>query len=452
MEGSAPTNLNMLDAVEVRDRLDQGAITAEALVASCLARIEEREDEVGAWAHLDPGHALAQARRLDQTRAAGRDTGPLHGLPVAVKDIVDTADLPTENGTPIMAGRQPKADAAIVAQLRQAGAVVLGKTVTTEFAMYAPGKTRNPHDPARTPGGSSSGSAAAVADFMAPLAIGSQTNGSIVRPASFCGVYGYKPTLGLISRHGVLSLSPPLDTIGVFGRSVEDAALLAEALMTFDPRDRDMRPRARPRLLDTTCQDPPVAPQFAVVRSPAWEKAEADTRNGFEELIDFLGETADVVELPEIFDRAIERHRAIMVADLARNLAVPHQRSPEKISDALREMIEEGQGVTAVDYNAARDWQELFNAGLDEIFKRYDAILTPAAPGEAPADLTQTGDPCFCSLWTLCGVPAVSLPLLQGSHDMPIGVQAVGPRFDDGRLLRTARWLARTVTAGDEQG
>ncbi len=433
--------LNQLSAAEAIRRIGKGEITSEDLVRACLDRIEQVEGEIGAWAHLDADYALEQARAADEARAGGAPTGPLHGLPVAVKDIIDTADMPTENGSPIHAGRQPRRDATVVARLRAAGAVILGKTVTTEFALYSPGKTANPHDTKRTPGGSSSGSAAAVACGMAPAALGSQTNGSMIRPASFCGVFGYKPTHGLISRRGVLTLSRPLDTLGVFARDLDDLALLAEAIMGFDAGDPDTRPRAAPRLLEVSREDPPVTPDLVLVKSPVWDQADADCQEAFAELAEVLGDAMDEFALPAPFEDAVERHKTVMLPDVAKALGAAYDADKERMSETLRAMIEEGRRITAVDYNRALDHAEVLNAGLDEVFDRYDAIVTPAAPGEAPEGLETTGNPAFCSLWTYLGVPAISLPLMSGADGLPIGVQLIGPRGDDARLLRTARWL-----------
>ena len=258
-----------LSAAEAIGKIRNGEITSEELVQACLDRIEEHEATIGAWAHLDPDHALDQAKRADECHAKDLATGPLHGVPVGVKDIIDTADLPTENGTVLHGGRTPSEDATLVSHLRQAGAVILGKTVTTELAVYAPGKTTNPNDASRTPGGSSSGSAAAVADFMTPLAVGSQTNGSVIRPASFCGVYGYKPTHGRISRYRVLAQSHHLDTMGVFARNLEDLALIAEVLMVHDDCDPDMRPIARPKLSQRLAEAQSVEPKLAFVLDAA---------------------------------------------------------------------------------------------------------------------------------------------------------------------------------------
>jgi len=432
-------------AVAAARQIREGRLSAVELTEACLARIEAREGEVQAWAFLDPEHALRQARAADEARKRGRPLGPLHGLPVGVKDIIDTADMPTENGTVLHAGRRPRQDATLVSLLRAAGAVILGKTVTTELAVYAPNKTRNPHNLEHTPGGSSSGSAAAVADGMVPLAIGTQTNGSVIRPASYCGVYGFKPSHGLIPRTGVLLQSPPLDTVGVMAATLEDLALLAEPLMAFDARDPASRPQARPTLLEVLRQAPPVPPRLAFVRSPVWDQAEEDVKAGFAELVEALGERVEEVPLSASFNEAIDLHQTIMEADLARSFAREYERGRDQLSARLCEMIERGQRVLAVDYNRAVQRVDVLNAILDELFQQFDAILTPATTGEAPKGLGSTGSPIFCTIWTLCGTPAVTLPLLTGASGLPVGVQLVGQKGDDARLLRTARWLIETV-------
>jgi Asp-tRNA(Asn)/Glu-tRNA(Gln) amidotransferase A subunit family amidase len=438
-----------MSATQAAADMREGRLTAEEYLRAWLARIGEVEETVQAFAFLDREHALEQARAADLRKRLGRPLGPLHGVPVGVKDIVDTADMPTENGTVLHAGRRPSEDAAVVSLLRVAGAVILGKTVTTELAVYAPSKTRNPHNPEHTPGGSSSGSAAAVAAGMVPLAIGTQTNGSVIRPASFCGVYGYKPSHGLISRCGVLAQSRPLDTIGVMTADFEDLALLAEPLMAFDGRDPDLRPHARLELSRVSREAPPLPPKLAFVRQPVWDQAAEDTKAGFAELVQHLGDQVKEVALPASFDGAIELHRTIMEADLAKSFAREYERGKDQLSARLRDMIEYGQRVLAVDYNRALERVPAYNAMLAELFQHYDAILTPAAPGEAPKGLESTGSPVFCTIWTLCGTPALTLPLLTGAEGLPIGVQLVGQKGDDARLLRTARWLLGAVRGAD---
>jgi Asp-tRNA(Asn)/Glu-tRNA(Gln) amidotransferase A subunit family amidase len=428
--------------------LSEGKISALELTEACLARIAADEPRVQAWTFLDPDLARAQARRCDEARRLGRPQGSLHGIPVGVKDIIDTRDMPTENGTVLHAGRRPTRDAAVVERLRAAGAVIMGKTVTTELAVYHPGKTRNPHDPGRTPGGSSSGSAAAVAAHMVPLAVGSQTNGSVIRPASYCGVFGFKPSHGLISRFGVLTQSPPLDHIGVFARSVEDLALVTEPLAGFDARDRDTRLEAPPRLLEVTRQDWPLAPDLALVKTPVWDQADDDLKAAFAELAQALGPRITEVDLPDAFKAAHGLHGLIMGVDLARSFAAEYARGPDQLSERLRGIIEDGRRALAIDYARALALVPTLRDALDPLFSRYDMIVTPAATGQARG-LENTGSPAFCTIWTLLGLPAVTLPLLTGADGMPMGVQLVGRFGDDARVLRTARWLVTTIGGPD---
>ena len=431
-----------LTAVEGAKRVRDGSVSSEELVRAALARIAEADQAVEAWAFLDPSYALEQARRADRARGEGRDLGPLHGVPVGVKDVFDTADMPTENGTILHAGRRPAKDATVVSLLRQAGAIILGKTVCTELGLVAPGKTKNPRDPRRTPGGSSSGSAAAVAARMTPLATGSQNNGSVIRPASYCGVYGYKPTFGCISRDGVLRQSPSLDQIGVFGRTVEDVAVLAQELMAFDPGDRAMRPVARPNLLTIASQDPPAQPRLAFVKTPVWSQASQATQQAFACLVSQLGSRIVEISLPSVFDTAHTVHRTVMEPELAFHYHTEYSTGKDRLSPTLCEIIQRGRDVPATDYLRALEQIPPLAEALDKVLAGFDAVLTPATPSEAPIGLQSTGSPIFCTIWTLCGVPALSMPLLHGADGLPLGVQLVAPRRDDARLLRTARWLA----------
>ncbi len=435
-----------LNAVEAARAIADGLISSAHLVEACLARIREVEPVVQAWQYLDEQHALAQARSRDADRAEGRAIGPLHGVPVGVKDIIDTADMPTEDGTVLHAGRMPARDATVVALLRAAGAVILGKTVTTECATYAPGKTRNPHDATRTPGGSSSGSAAAVAAGMVPLAIGTQSNASIVRPAAYCGVFGFKPSQGLISRHGILKLSRSLDCVGVFARELQDIALITEQLIAFDDQDPDTQPRARLPLLRTWAEEPPLPPRLAFVKTPVWERTEPATRDAFAELTAALGAQVEEVALPESAGQAWAWHRTIMEAEMALNLDLEWEKGRAQLSTSLHAQLERGRALTALEYQRARAKVPRLTDGFGELFANFDALLTPAAAGTAPA-ADSTGDPSFGTLWTLCGMPALSLPLMTGLDGLPLGVQLVGPRGGDARLLRTARWLQHRVQA-----
>ena len=439
--------LEWLSATDAARAIAGGEMTSEQLVQACLARIAAAEPEVQAWQYLDPEHALVQARARDLDRREGKPCGPLHGVPVGIKDIIDTGDMPTEDGTVLHAGRTPDRDATVVAMLRSAGAVIMGKTVTTECATYSPGKTRNPHNAAHTPGGSSSGSAAAVAAGMVPLALGSQTNGSVIRPAAFCGVYGFKPTHGLIPRHGIMKLSRTLDHVGVFARTIEDVALLAEQLVGHDERDPDTAPRARIPFVRTAAEEPPLPPLIAFVRTPVWERASEETKEAFAELADALGKQCELHELPESVAAAWDWHRTIMQSEMAANLDLEWEKGRDKLSESLRKQLAAGREVTALAYQQARARIPALIDGFDELFSRYDALLTPSAPGTAPEGLAATGDPAFCSLWTLAGLPAINLPLMRGANGLPLGAQLVGARNQDARLLRTARWVVSATQA-----
>ncbi len=393
--------------------------------------------------------ALAEARRLDKARKKARKSGaklaPLHGLPVGIKDIFDTADMPTECGSALFAGRRPLEDSTVVALLRKAGAVILGKTVTTEMALSSPGKTATPPDPPRTPGGSSSGSAAAVAAGMVPLAIGSQTGGSTIRPASFCGIFGYKPTFGTISRRGMAIMARRLDTVGVYARAPEDLALIGDALMVRDPGDWDM-PRDMPEkpgrgLVKALRRKTNKAPRFAFVRTPAWDQGDDEMRRAFEAFIASLGARVREVALEGLFADVIETHLTIFNANIAATLGEALEKTPNKLTAETKRRIRVGLPVTGAAYVRALARAEAQVAALDRLFDHYDALLTPAATGEAPVGLATTGKAVFNGLWTLLGVPAVTVPLLAGKHGLPIGVQVIGRRGDDGKALKCARWL-----------
>jgi Asp-tRNA(Asn)/Glu-tRNA(Gln) amidotransferase A subunit family amidase len=438
------TNLTDLTATEAAARIARGETTSEKLITACLERVAALEPHVQAWASHDPEHVLAQARAADALSREGKGVGPLHGVPVGVKDIIDTADLATENGCRAHRGRQPTADAACVVALRRAGAVIMGKTVTTELAAFTPGKTHNPRNLEHTPGGSSSGSAAAVAAGMVPAALGTQTVGSVIRPGAFCGIYGLKPTYGVIPRVGVLAQAPSLDTVGVYGRSVEDLALIADALQGHDQRDPASLVSSRPRLLTTATEDWSLDPQFAFVKTHAWSEAEARTHEAFGELVEELGGQATEIALEHTTESGYAAARIVQKVEMAVAFGPLLDRSPDLLSENLRQQLEDGRRVRGVDYIAALNARDRFYANVEEVLLSYGAILTPAAPGPAPKGLGSTGNPVFCGFWTYLGVPAVTLPLLE-ADGLPMGVQLIGARRDDGRLLRTARWLVRRL-------
>lgn len=438
-------NLYALSIAQAAAEIHARRLDSSDLVRACLDRIDAVDGAIGAWAFLDPEHALSQAEAMDAQRAEGGHLGRLHGVPIAIKDIFDTAGMPTEMGSPIHKGRVPRRDAVAVARLKAAGAVIMGKTVTTEFAYFHPGKTRNPHDPTRTPGGSSSGSAAAVAAMMVPGAIGSQTNGSTIRPAAFCGTVGYKPTHGLIPRSGGLLLSRTLDHVGIFTRTVEDAALMAEVMIGQDDGDPDTKPVAVPPLMTLATEEPPTTPRFAFLKTPVWDRAEPQTHEAFAELVESLGESAEEIELPSVADEIHGMHRTIMDVEMARNLRREYEHARDLLSPRLRELLERGHRHPAVEYRRALDEIETINAIVEDVFNEYDVILTPAAPGEAPVGLDATGDPAFCTIWTYLGLPAVTVPLMTGEAGLPMGVQLIARRGYDARVLRTAQWLAGTL-------
>jgi Asp-tRNA(Asn)/Glu-tRNA(Gln) amidotransferase A subunit family amidase len=438
-------NLHTLGLSEAAAEIREGRVSAVELATACLDRVAQVEPDVQAFAFIDRDHVLRQAQMLDDHRAHGRPIGPLHGVPVAIKDIFDTGDYPTEFGSPIWAGRTPRADAVAVARLRAAGAVIMGKTVTAEFAYFHPGKTRNPHDKERTPGGSSMGSAAAVAAHMVPGAIGTQTNGSTIRPAAYCGVVGFKPTHGLIPRSGALLLSRALDHVGVFARSVEDAGLLAETMAGYDREDLDTRPMARPQLAAAAVSEPPLPPRFAFVKQAMWNDADPVTHEAFAELVDQLGESVVEIDHDASLGRALDLHKTVMEVDMAHNLHRDYEKARDLFSPQLRQLVERARGVSAGDYVAALAGSARLNQSIDDVFDEFDAILTPAAHGEAPRG-EATGNPAFCTAWTYLGTPAVTVPLLRSEAGLPIGVQLVGRRDNDARLLRTAHWLVKTLT------
>jgi len=433
-----------LSVVEMVQSIKKGEITSEELVKSYIEQIKKKEKDVEAWEFFDEEFVLSQAKKLDSLHQSGKH-GDLHGIPVGIKDIFDTEDMPTTDGTEIHKKNPSLSDCTVVSKLKQAGAIIMGKTVTCELAYYSPGKTKNPHDTTRTPGGSSSGSAAAVASHMVPLAVGSQTNGSVIRPASYCGVVGYKPTKGLISRHLVLQISRALDQVGVFANSIEDAALISEQLIGHDKQDPDTSLNPRPKLLAASKEKPPAEPVLAHIKLPFMNELEEDVKEGFKEIKDELKGKVDEIELPEGFAGIPDWHKIIMESDMARSFSEEYKKSKNKLSDKIIEAIERGMKYTSVEYNNALAKIDVANAYFNQFFHDYDVILTPSACGEAPKGLKSTGNPIFCTIWTYCGMPCISLPLLQGKNGLPVGVQLVSSLFDDERLFRNASWLTSKI-------
>jgi Asp-tRNA(Asn)/Glu-tRNA(Gln) amidotransferase A subunit family amidase len=433
--------LHELTAAQVREHLVEGRSSVAEFIDRQLAFAGATDESIQAFAHFDPEVIRLQAVHLDAARSRGEDAGELFGIPVGVKDIIDTFDMPTAHGCPVLADRYPIADATVVQRLRQAGAVVFGKTATTEFATFTPAATRNPHRLTHTPGGSSSGSAAAVASGMVPVAIGSQTNGSVIRPASFCGVYGFKPSFGLIPRTGVLEQSPSLDHLGVFARTIDDLARVAEVLVGDDGHDPACQGVAPRRLLRACLSEPLVEPKFCFVRSPWWERMSTDAREACEAFVEHLSDRITVLELPPVVEAAVGWHATVNDAELALCVRRELRDRIDAASPALRDRVARGAALPVIDYLAAKDRIAHVCSAFDEYFERYDAILCPAALGSAPEGLASTGDPIMATVWTFGGLPALNLPLLTLSDGLPFGIQAVGSFRNDGRLLRSCRWL-----------
>jgi amidase len=412
-----------LTATEAAARLEAGSLTAEGLVRDCLDRIEARA-EVKAWVWLDPEWALSTARAIDR---AGRP-GALKGVPVGVKDVIDTFDMPTQHGSPIYQDNRPFADAACVALTRAAGGVVIGKTVTTEFANRHPRETVHPLNPAHTPGGSSSGSAAAVADFQAPVGFGTQTGGSTIRPAAFCGVVGYKPSFGEFSRVGIKMQCHNLDTLGVICRSLDDVALMRAVLLAQPRRPVDRNP---------------AAPRIGFCRTPAWEHADADTQALLERTASRLAAAgATVDDVAPAPAHILDRHRRIFEFEAARNYAYEYDEHHDQLSPALRDgLLKPGRALPLLAYIEALEAAEAFRDRLDDTFAEFDVLLAPSAVGEAPEGLDSTGDARFNAIWTLAWTPCLTLPAGTGRNGLPLGIQLVGQRFADEKLLDAAAWV-----------
>jgi amidase len=425
------TSLNNLSVTEIAQGIAAKKFSAEDVVRDCLARIAAREPVVHAWATIDPDYALRQARALD----SGPHRGALHGMPIGVKDIIETADLPTEMGSEIYKGNRSASDAACVALVRAAGAVILGKTVTAEFAGMSPGPTTNPHNPAHTPGGSSSGSAAAVADHMVPAAFGTQTGGSVLRPAAFCGVVGYKPTFNLFNRAGIKFAAETLDTIGLLANTIDDVELIAAVLVNKTPANRTTE----------------SAPRLGICRTPLWDTAGPETMQAIEDSASRLaaaGANVREITLPEEFSRLYHASReTINNYERSKSMAADWANHGARISKVLGDRIKLGMATRHEDYIAALLLAEQCRALIALAFDGIDAIIAPCVKGEAIPGLAHTGDPAFQQFWTVLYVPSMSLPTHRGPNGLPVGIQVVAPRYADDNLFACARWIWRRLAS-----
>lgn len=419
-----------LSACEAAHQLAQRTLRAEELVRDCLERIDARESEVQAWTHVARDAALARAKALDQ----GAHQGLLHGLPIGVKDLIATADMPTAYGSPIYAGHQPALDATCVALAREAGAVVLGKTVTTEFATFEPNQTRNPHNLAHTPGGSSSGSAAAVADGMVPLALGTQTAGSLMRPAAYCGVVAFKPSFGGINRAGAKPLSDTLDTVGTIARTVPDAALFAAALS------------GRKAWLVRSMSEHVSRPlRIGLCHTHEWPQALPETQAAMQHAADAIqantGMVLRDVRLPLDYQQLAQAQTHIQLAEQAQCFAFERLNHWAQLSPRLQGIVQAGLAVTIEQYDQAQAVVARCRAQLADVLKDVDVLLAPSAPGAAPVGLDNTGDPVFCRIWTVLHTPTVNIPAGLAPNGMPVGLQVVGPVGADAFTLAAAHAL-----------
>jgi len=438
-----------LSANELAAQLREGEISSVEACSQYIERIGKFEKDVKAWSHFNKKLLLEKAVEADEHRISGKPLGLLHGLPIAVKDIIGTLDMPTECGTTIRKKMTASQDSEVVNLLKVAGAIIMGKTETTELAYFHPGKTTNPHDYKRTPGGSSSGSAAAVAAHMAPLSIGSQTNGSTIRPASYCGVVGYKPSYGLISRYGILKQSDKLDQVGLFGKSVEDVALLARVLIKKDLFDPSTIHYSAEDMMDVCRKGPLFDPKFIFYKTKNWKNIDKESQKSFEIFIKTFKKNIEVFDTPSYFDDIPKYHKIIHETDMANNFQLYYKKYKKKLSKEMVSAIERGLKNSATEYAEAIDFMKRSYDSYKEVFEDYHGVLTPASSGVAPKGLGNTGSPEFSTVWTYLGLPSISLPLLTGKNDLPLGIQFIGDKHDDLRFLGVASWVEKNCKQND---
>jgi len=433
-------NLSVKQLVE---KIKATQLSSVDLCKAYIDRIKKFEKDIHAWAHFDEKLLLEKAEESDNYRRSGKPLGSLHGIPVALKDIVGTLDMPTECGTVLRKGMSASQDAEIVDLLKSEGAIIMGKTATSELAYFGPAKTKNPHDYSRTPGGSSSGSAAVIAAHMAPLSVGSQTGGSVIRPASYCGVVGYKPSFGLISRNGVLKTSENLDHVGVFGKSVEDVAMLARVLIKKDSYDKATIHYSTDSMLEECNKGPLYDPKFIFYKTESWKKIDKKSRDAFEFFIKSFKKNIEVFDTPSYFKDVKKYHQIVHETDMANNFQDYYKKSKNKLSKEMQAAIKRGIEYSAKDYAEARDFMSRSYDSYKEVFEDYHGIISPSSTGVADKGLTSTGSPEFCTVWSFMGTPSISLPLLEGENNLPLGVQLIGDKYDDTRFLGVANWLEK---------
>ena len=437
------TNVFSLPVSEIAKKIRNSELSSVELCQNYIDQINKFEKDVKAWVHFDKKLLIEKAEESDKHRKSGKPMGSLHGIPVALKDIIGTYDMPTECGTVLRKGKTQSQDAEIVDLLKSAGAIIMGKTATSELAYLGPPDTRNPHDYSRTPGGSSSGSAAVIATHMAPLSIGSQTGGSVIRPASYCGVVGYKPSYGLISRNGVLRTSFNLDHIGVFGKKVEDVALLSKILIKKDSYDEATIHYSSEYMLEECIKGPPFEPKFIFYKTNSWKKIDKKSRESFEYFIKSFKKNIEVFDTPSYFKDIDKNHRIIHETDLSNNFQIYYKKSKNKLSKEMQSAISRGMKYSAKEYLDAVDFMKRSYESYKEVFEDYHGVLSPCSTGVADKGLKSTGSADFNRVWSYMHTPAISLPLLQGENNLPLGVQLIGGKYDDHRFLGTARWLEK---------
>ncbi len=438
-------NIINFKTTELVEKIKNGEVSSKALCEVYINRIEKFEKKVCAWAFFDKKKLLEKAEEADTYRSSGKPLGPLHGIPVALKDIIGTYDMPTECGTKLRKGKSLSQDSEVANLIKNSGAILMGKTVTTELAYFDPGKTKNPHDYTRTPGGSSSGSAAAVASFMAPLSVGTQTNGSVIRPASYCGVVGYKPSFGLISRTGILKQSSFLDQVGVFSRTVEDAAYFSKVLIKKDLYDNDTVHYSADNMMDELNKELEFEPKFIFYKTESWKKISKKNQEIFNYFIKSFKKNIEVFDEPSYFKDISKYHKIIHETDMARSFSDYYRLSKKSLGKNLVKAIERGKKYSAYEYGEAIDFRSRAYESYKEVFDDYYGIITPSALGVADKGLASTGSPELSTIWTYMGLPTLNLPVLTGENNLPLGLQIIGNKFDDLRFLKYAKWLEQEL-------